>query len=169
MKEATDWLKWISRKHSRQVSPFRFRALNLVDKAVVHFLLIMLNYVKNALLNNRQLSTQSTFKENCRNTKKINFQFHHRKFSQQRHSILSYYSRRVTRGGRGGLLPCTFLKTERKCPDFGKRWKGALILAIYVLNFSKCFTAQPCSLCPRSNLKENYESTESINFNYHLY
>ena len=89
-----------------------------------------------------QLSAQSTFKENCRNTKKINFQFHHRKFSQQRHSILSYYSRRVTRGGRGGLLPCTFLKTERKCPDFGKRWKGALILAIYVLNILKMF---PCS------------------------
>ena len=96
-----------------------------------------------------QLSAQSTFKENCRNTKKINFQFHHRKFSQQRHSILSYYSRRVTRGGRGGLLPCTFLKTERKCPDFGKRWKGALILAIYVLNFSKCFPVRPCSFCPR--------------------
>ena len=81
--------------------------------------------------------------------KKSNFQFHHRKFSQQRHSILSYYNRRVTRGGRGGLLSCTFLKIGRKCPDFGKRWKGALILAIYVLNFSKCFPVRPCSFCPR--------------------
>ena len=96
-----------------------------------------------------QLSAQSTFKENCRNTKKINFQFHHRKFSEQRHSILSYYSRRVIRGGRGRFLSCTFLKIGRRCPDFGKRWKGALILAIYVLNFSKCFPVRPCSFCPR--------------------
>ena len=28
MKEATDWLKWISGKHYWQVSTFRFRALN---------------------------------------------------------------------------------------------------------------------------------------------
>ena len=56
MKEATDWLKWISRKHSRQVSPFRFRALNLVDKAVVHFLLIMLDYCKE-----RSSKQQATF------------------------------------------------------------------------------------------------------------
>ena len=25
------------------------------------------------------------------------------------------------RGGRGGL-PCPFLKIEKKCPDFGKKW-----------------------------------------------
>ena len=80
--------------------------------------------------------------------KKINFQFHHRKFSLQEHSILSYYNRRVTRGRRGGLLFCTFLKIGRKCPDFGKMWKGARILAIYVLNFSKCFPVRPCSFCP---------------------
>ena len=49
MKEAADWLKWISGKHSRQVSTFRFRALNLVQRAVWHFLLIMLDYVKSAL------------------------------------------------------------------------------------------------------------------------
>ena len=24
-------------------------------------------------------------------------------------------------GGRGGL-PCPFLKIEKKCPDFGKKW-----------------------------------------------
>ena len=29
-------------------------------------------------------------------------------------------------GGRGGGLPCPFLKTEEKCPDFAK--KSALIL-----------------------------------------
>ena len=55
----------------------------------------------------------------------------------------------TTRGGRGGLLSCTFLKIGRKCPVFRKRWKGALILAIYVLNFSKCFPVRPCSFCPR--------------------
>ena len=51
MKEATDWLKWMSGKHYWQVSTFRFGALNLVEKAVLHFLLIMLDYVKNAFLN----------------------------------------------------------------------------------------------------------------------
>ena len=95
---------------------------------------------------------QSTFKENCRSTKKINFQFHHRKFSHQKHSALSYYDRSVSREGRGGLLSCTFLKIGRKCPDFGKRRKGALILAIYMLNFSKCFPARSCSFCPRRKI-----------------
>ena len=32
------------------------------------------------------------------NTKKNNFQFHHRKFSPKRYSMLSYYYRHVTRG-----------------------------------------------------------------------
>ena len=38
----------------------------------------------------RQLTTQSTLKEYHGNTKNINFQFHHRKFSQQRYSAFSY-------------------------------------------------------------------------------
>ena len=50
MKEATDWLKWIPGKHYRQLSTFCFRALNVVQRAVLHFLLIMLDYVKSALL-----------------------------------------------------------------------------------------------------------------------
>ena len=54
------------------------------------------------------------------------YQFHHWKFSQQRHSILSYYSKRVTRWGRGRCLSLTFLKLGRNCPIF----------AIYGLNFS---------------------------------
>ena len=29
--------------------------------------------------------------------------------------------RRVNRGGRGGGLPCPFLKFKEKCPDFGKK------------------------------------------------
>ena len=89
--------------------------------------------------------------ENCGNTKKINFQFHHHKFSQQRHSILSKISapfhlflntgpflpisKKVqerspplpplvvitTREGRQGLLSCTFLEIGRKGPVFRKR------------------------------------------------
>ena len=46
------WLVEINTvKHYRQILTFRFRALNLVEKAVLHFLLIMLDYVKNAFLN----------------------------------------------------------------------------------------------------------------------
>ena len=56
MKKATGWLKWISVKHYSQVPNFRFRALNLVEKALLNFLLIMLNYVKNALLNKEQIN-----------------------------------------------------------------------------------------------------------------
>ena len=50
MKEPTDCLKSMSGKHYRQLSTFRFRALNLVEKAALHFLLIMLDYEKSALL-----------------------------------------------------------------------------------------------------------------------
>ena len=55
----------------------------------------------------------------------------------------------ITREGRGERLSWTFLKIGRKCLDFGKTWKGALILAIYELNFSKCFPLRPYSFCCR--------------------
>ena len=84
------------------------------------------------------LSTQSTFKDNCGNTQKINFQFHHRKFSQQRYSILSYYHRRVARGGRGGLLSHTSLKIGRKYPDFGKRCTDFGHLCVKFLEMFLC-------------------------------
>ena len=48
---------------------------------------------------------QSTLKENHRNTKKIKFQFDHRKFSHQRNSTLSYYYKCVARGGEGEVPP----------------------------------------------------------------
>ena len=105
-----------------QASAFSLIALNLVEKSVLHILLIMVDYVKSAIQNKQQItSTQSTFKENHGNPKKINFQLHYRKFSQQRRSILSYYYRRVTRGRRGRSLSCTFLKIGRKCSDFEKK------------------------------------------------
>ena len=70
---------------------------------------------------NRYLPTQSTSKENHGNPKNINFQFHYRKFSKQRNSVLSYYHRRVTRRRRGRGLYLTFMKIGRKYSDFGKK------------------------------------------------
>ena len=72
-------------------------------------------------IGNRCLPTQNTFKENYGSTKKINFQFHYRKFSKQRNSVLSHYYRRVTRGTKGRGIYFTFLKIGRKCSDFGKK------------------------------------------------
>ena len=47
--------------------------------------------------------------------------------------VLDTESRRVTREGRGGGLPCPFLKFKEKYPDFGK---NAQTRFIYGLNFS---------------------------------
>ena len=108
-------------KKTLQASAFSLIALNLVEKSVLHILLIMVDYVKSALRKKQQItSTQSTFKENHGNTKSINLQLHYRKFSQQKNSILSYYNSRVTRGRKERGLSCTFLKIGRKCPDFEK-------------------------------------------------
>ena len=118
-----------------QASAFSLIAPKLVETSVLHILLIMVGYAKSAIQNKQQItSTQSAIKENHGNPKKINFQLHYRKFSQQRNSILSYYYRRVTRGRRGRSLSCTFLKIgkkcpdfEKKCPDFGHLWVKFLI------------------------------------------
>ena len=118
-----------------QAAAFSLIALNLVEKPVLHILLIMVGHVKSTIQNKQQIiSTQNTFTENHGNPKKINFQLHHRKFSQQRNSILSYYYRCVTRGRRGRSLSCSFLKIgkkcpdfEKKCPDFGHLWVKFLI------------------------------------------
>ena len=59
-----------------QALAFNLIALNLVEKSVLQILLIMVDYVKSAIQNKQQItSTQSTFKENHGNPKKINFQF----------------------------------------------------------------------------------------------
>ena len=118
-----------------QASAFSLIFLNLVKKSVLHILLIMVGHVKSAIQNKQEITwTQSTLTENHESAKKINFQLHYRKFSQQRNSILSYYYRRVTRGRRGRSLSCTFLKIgkkcpdfEKKCPDFGHLWVKFLI------------------------------------------
>ena len=63
-----------------QASAFSFVALNLPEKAVLHFFLIMLNYIMSALRKKQlQLPTQSTLKKNHWNTKNISFQFHYGK------------------------------------------------------------------------------------------
>ena len=123
--EKSYWLFEMNIRKTLQASPFSFIALNSVEKSVLHILLITVDYVKSAIQNKQQItSTQSTFKENHGNPKKINFQLHYRKFSQQRNCILSYYYRRVT---RGRSFSCTFLKIGRKCPDFGHLWVKFLI------------------------------------------
>ena len=113
-----------------QVPAFSSIVLNLVETFVLHILLIMVGYEKSAIQNKQQItSTQITFKENHGNPKKIKFELHYRKFSQQRDSLLPYYYRRMTRGRSGRSLSCTFLKIgkkcsdfEKKCPDFGHLW-----------------------------------------------
>ena len=63
-----------------QASAFSFIVLNLAKKAVLHFFLIMLNYIMTALRKKQlQLPTQSTLKKNHWNTKNFSFQFHYGK------------------------------------------------------------------------------------------
>ena len=76
---------------------------------------------------------QSTLKENRGNNKKISFQFHYGKFSQQKYSTHSYYYRRVTRGRKGEISPGLSRKLEK---SFLISRKSAQIVAIYWLSFS---------------------------------
>ena len=63
-----------------QASAFSFKVLNLAEKTVSHFFLIMLNYIMSAQRKKQlQLPTQSTLKKNHWNTKNISFQFHYGK------------------------------------------------------------------------------------------
>ena len=87
--------------------------LNLVEKAVLRYA----ELYKSALWNKELiLPTQTTLKKNRGNTKNIRFQFHYRRFSEQRYSTLCYYYRLKEEGGGG--LPCPFSKTGKKCPGF---------------------------------------------------
>ena len=125
LNEKSYWLIEMNIRKTLQASAFSLIALNLVEKSVLHILLIMVDYVKSAIQNKQQItSTQSTFKENHGNPKKINFQLHYRKFSQQRNSILSYYYRRITRGRRGRSIPGSllrFLENWKKMPWFWEK------------------------------------------------
>ena len=130
LNEKSYWLIEMNIRKTLQAPAFSLIALYLAKKSVSEILLIMVHYVKSTIQNNQQI----TFKENYGNPKKINFQLHYHKFSQQRNSLLSYYYRRVTSGRRGRSLSCTFLKIgrkypdfEKKCPDFDHLWVKFLI------------------------------------------
>ena len=70
----------MSIRKTLQASAFIFIILNLAEKAVLHFFLIMLNYIMSALRKKQlQFSTQSALKKNWWNTKSISFQFHYGK------------------------------------------------------------------------------------------
>ena len=68
------WLIEMNIWKTQQVSSFSFIVLNVAERAVLHFFLIMLNYIKSALRKKQpQLPTQSTLKKNCSNTKNVSF------------------------------------------------------------------------------------------------
>ena len=100
-----------------QASVFSFIVLNLAEKAVLHFVLIILRYIKSALRKKQLiLPTQSTFKENRGNIKNISFQLHYGKLSRQKYFTRSYYYRCVTGGRREGgeRSPLPFLEKLEK-------------------------------------------------------
>ena len=108
-----------------QASVFSFIVLNLAEKAVLHFVLIILRYIKSALRKKQLiLPTQSTFKENRGNIKNISFQLHYGKLSRQKYFTRSYYYRCVTGGrreGGGEISPALSRKTGKNFPDFEKK------------------------------------------------
>ena len=105
-----------------QVSAFSFIVLNLAEKAVLNFLLIMLDYIKRALRKKQLIiSNADTLKDYRENTKNISFQFHCSKFSQQEYSTRSYYYSCVTRGRKWEIALALFRKLKKKFPWFPDR------------------------------------------------
>ena len=100
-------------------SAFSLIVLNLAEKAVLHFLLIILDYI-NTTLWRKQLITSNAehLKGKSWKHSKHSFLFHYNKFSQQKYFTRSYYYKCVTRG-----------RKEKISPVFsGKLEKGSLIL-----------------------------------------
>ena len=90
-------------KKTRQVLVFAFIVLNFVEKAVLHFFLLILDHVKIAKSNKQEMTSNAEhFKEKS--------------------CIQSYHYRHVTRGVEGEGLPYPFSKIGKKCPDFGKNY-----------------------------------------------
>ena len=140
-----------------QASAFSFIVLSLVEKAVLYFLLIMLDKMRKRMIKERY--ERRNLKEAHGNTKNISFQFHYGKYSKQRYSTLSYYYRYATRGRRGEISLILSQKLEKRSMILGE---PALIMAIYRLNFSfklhcrrknpKFFPAGHLLLCSRWNV-----------------
>ena len=128
LNERNYWLIEMNIRKTPQAWVFSFIVLNLVEETVVHFLLNMLDYIKQALRNKQLIIFNAdNFR---RNSKSISFQFHYRKSSQQSYSTLSYYYRHVTKGRSWERYSCLFSKTGEKCPDFGKKryWLVGLLV-----------------------------------------
>ena len=133
MKEATDWLKWISGWITLSASidfPFQSPKLSRESSFTLSLDYAGLCKERSSKQVTDNFQRRALFRKIVETLKKINFQFDHRKFSEQRNSILSYYYRRVTRWGRRGLHSCTFLKVGRNCPDFGKRCTDFVYLCV---------------------------------------
>ena len=103
-----------------QASAFSFIVLNLAKKAVLHFFLIMLNYIMSALQKKQlKLPKQSTLKKNRWNTKNISFQFHYDKKLVSKSNLQDLITTVVQLEVGGGDIPCPFFR------------KSAQIVAIY--------------------------------------
>ena len=64
LNERSYWLIEMNNRKTLQASAFSFIVLNLAEKAVLHFFIVMLNYIMSALRKKQlQLPTQSTFIE----------------------------------------------------------------------------------------------------------
>ena len=129
LNERNYWLIQMNIRKTPQAWVFSFIVLNLVEEAVVHFLLNMLDYIKQALRNKQLIIFNAdNFR---RNSKSISFQFHYRKSSQQSYFTLSYYYRHVTKGRSWGRSFLAFLENWRKVPWF---WEKALLVSRFACN-----------------------------------
>ena len=117
-----------------QAPGFSFIVLNLVEKSVLHILLIVMDYEKSAVRNKQEItSTQSTFKKIMKTPERLIFSFAIANLVNK--GILYFLiTTRVTSGKRGRVLSSIFLKIgrrcpdfEKKCPDFGHLWVKFLI------------------------------------------
>ena len=145
----SNWLIEVKIRKTLQASTFSFIVLNLVEKAVLHSLLIMLDYIKTALRKKQLINSNAGhLKGNCLNTKNISFQFHYGTFIQQKYFPHSYYFRFVTRGRRR-RIPTVFSQ------KLGKSYLilgiSTLIVLIFWLNFQ--FKRHFLSFSRRKNRK----------------
>ena len=123
MKEAADWLKWLSGWITLSASidfPFQSPKLSRESSFTLSLGYAGLCKERPSKQVTDNFQRRALLRKIVETLKKINFQFDHCKFSKQRNSILSYYYRRVTRGKRGRGLYLTFLKIGRNCFDFEK-------------------------------------------------
>ena len=120
MKEATDWLKWISGWTTLSASidfPFQSPKLSRESSFTLSLDYAGLCKERSSKQVTDNFQRRALFRKIVETLKKINFQFDHRKFSEQRNSILSYYYRRVTRWGRRVSL-LYFFESWKKVPWF---------------------------------------------------